>query len=126
MQTDIEAALSFMAAEAESNAVLMQQAVTDAVCTDLKGRIKKEVEKVVDKAKGSFTPALQAVCVELEDRLKQVSFPALLLAWVVCTARNTPRFSLCAHPPPPHRRGNAMPPYSPHRSHRHAPWVGVK
>jgi hypothetical protein len=75
MKSDMEAALSIMASEAEGNAVLMQQAVTDAVCTDLKGRIKKEVEKVVDKAKGAFAPALEAVCMELEDRLKQVNSP---------------------------------------------------
>lgn len=89
MQTDIEAALSLMMAEAERNAVLMQQAVTDAVCTDLKGRIKKEVEKMVDKAKGAFAPALEAVCAELEERLKQVGFPALF--WLGSFAQRVTR-----------------------------------
>jgi hypothetical protein len=68
-QADTEAALRLIAADAASTAGLMQRAVTEAVAADLKARIKKEV----DKLKAAFVPALQAVCAEFEERLKQVS-----------------------------------------------------
>lgn len=54
LQVDVEAALK-----------VMQKSMVENTYTELKARIKKEVDKAQH-------PALQSICVEFEERLKQV------------------------------------------------------